>query len=87
MVEEISVMRTSLIFAGVVLFWLPSAVVAQRTASTALVVRIEPEQRLSVSQVGLQFRVSAGGAGGGSRAEPGPEAPAQAQDAETGKDR
>ena len=31
--------------------------------------------------------ISAGGAGGGSRAEPGPEAPVQAQDAETGKDR
>src|SRR4051812_43122055 len=49
--------------AAVAMLCMAAAVVAQRTASTALVVRVTPEQHLSVSQVALQFRVAADGAG------------------------
>ena len=49
----------------------------------------DPEEKTSGTTRAVPdlHTVSTGGAGGGSRIEPGPEAPAQAQDAETGKDR
>jgi hypothetical protein len=56
-------MRGKLILAGVALLGLAAVVMAQRTASNTLVVRVAPEQHLSVSQVALQFRVSADGVG------------------------
>lgn len=56
-------MRANLILAGLAVICLAAVVVAQRTASTTLVVRVTPEQHLSVSQVALQFRVAADGVG------------------------
>ncbi|MBZ5624916.1 MAG: hypothetical protein LAQ69_40370 [Acidobacteriia bacterium] len=55
--------NTRPIIAGLATLCLAATVAAQRTATTTLVVRVAPEQRLNVSRVSLQFRVSADGAG------------------------
>lgn len=53
----------SQIFAGTALLSLAFTLLAQRTATTTLVVRIDPETHLSPAKVNLSFRVSADGAG------------------------
>jgi hypothetical protein len=54
---------SNLILPCLAVHFLAAAAMAQRTGSTTLVVRVTPEQHLSVSHVALQFRVSADGVG------------------------
>jgi hypothetical protein len=56
------VTRRGQIFGGTALLSLAFALMAQRTATTTLVVRVDPETHVSPARVNLSFRVSADGA-------------------------
>jgi hypothetical protein len=56
-------MRANVVLAALAVLCLCAGVGAQRSGSTALEVRIAPEEHLNQSRIALQFHVSADGAG------------------------